>query len=64
MVGVTVTVTVVVVGISSLVTAMAGIIITISADGDYVKVSTICLLSADYATFSKYFGGIVSVMVT
>ena len=64
MVGVAVIVTVVVVGIPSLVTASAGIIITNVADGDYVKVSTICPVSADYAAFRKSFGGVVSMMLT
>ena len=62
--GVAITVTVVVVGISSLVTSSAGIIITNIVDGDYVKVSTICPVSADYAAFRKSFGGEVSIMLT
>ena len=59
MVGVAVTVTVVVVGISSLVTALAGMIITNLAGGDYIKVSTICPVSAYDAVF---FVRVVSIM--
>ena len=53
MVGIAVTVSVVVVGILPPAAPSAGIIITNIADGDYVKIPTICPVAADDAAIGK-----------